>query len=82
MFAHGAARRKFEIDTAKRREALAGECRQVPGTGFPVAHGLAQDQPRLLFHGAVVFGGANAKACLHVVVEVIEGAMQVPELVV
>ena len=34
-------------------------------------HRIAQDQPRFLFHGApVVFGGADAQAGLHVVIEV------------
>ena len=68
-FAHRAARRKFELDAAKERKALASELGQVPGTGFPVAHGLAQNDARLLFHRSPVLGGAYAQARLHIVVK-------------
>ena len=69
-FAHRAALRKLELDTAKGREALVGEFCQIPRTGLPVAHGLAQYDAHLLFHRAAVLGGAYAQARLYIVIEI------------
>lgn len=43
-----AARGKFKFHTAKRNKAFARECRQIPGTGLIVVHGVAKNDARLL----------------------------------
>ena len=68
--AYRAAWRKFELDAAERREAFAGERREVLRPGFAGVDGFAEDCPYLLLHGAAVFRGPYAQAGLHVVVEI------------
>lgn len=69
-FAHRATRRKIQLHAAKGAKALTGEFRQIPRPGLHVAHGLAQNLPRLLFHGTMVLGRAYPQARLHFVIEV------------
>ena len=63
------ARRQLQIHPVVRSEVRANGAREVPWARL-APDGGSQYQPRFLFHGAVVFGGAHAQARLHVVAEV------------
>ena len=58
-FASGPARRQLQIHAAKRRDPCANRAREIPGRGL-APDGVAQDEPRLLFHGPPVVRRAHA----------------------
>ena len=67
--AHGAAGGKFEVDAANGRETLAGERREIPGTGVATGDDITQDDAHFLLHRTVILGGAHAEARHYVFIE-------------
>ncbi len=66
--------RKLQIDAAKRCDPGTYGTREIPRSLF-LFDRLMQDQPRLRFHGVVMFRSAHPQACLHVVVKVLRIVM-------
>ena len=48
--AHRATCGKFQIDAANGRETLAGECREIPGTGVVAGDYITRDDAHFLLH--------------------------------